>query len=54
MAEDSKFLFDCEPKLMPQFKGIIPVDKKDGIPETAKPASLADAVKMHFESNNGL
>lgn len=51
-SEDTKFLFNVETKPgKPAFKGINPGEKKDGTPGTEKPSSLADAVKMHFQSN---
>lgn len=51
-SEDSKFLFDAETKPNnPKFKGIKPGEKKDGSPGNEAPTSLADAVKMHFQSN---
>lgn len=51
-SEDSKFLFDAETKSNnPKFKGIKPGEKKDGSPGNEAPTSLADAVKMHFQSN---
>jgi len=51
-SEDTKFLFNVDTKPgKPAFKGINPGEKKDGTPGTEKPSSLADAVKMHFQSN---
>lgn len=49
-AEDSKFMFDIKTESGgTKFKGINPGERKDGSPGGEKPASLADAVKMHFE-----
>lgn len=51
-SEDTKFLFNVDTKpSKPAFKGINPGEKKDGTPGETKPSSLADAVKMHFQSN---
>jgi hypothetical protein len=50
-AEDSKFLFDVKQESKPGFKGLIPGEKKDGVPGEAKAASLADALKLHYETN---
>ncbi|MDP4152604.1 MAG: phage scaffolding protein [Bacillota bacterium] len=50
-SDDTKFLFDTDTKGKPNFKGILPGEKKDGQPGSARPATLADAVKSHFESN---
>lgn len=51
-SEDSKFLFDAETKSNnPKFKGIKPGEKKDGSPGEGAPNSLAEAIKMHFQSN---
>lgn len=51
-SEDTKFLFNVETKPgKPAFKGINPGERKDGTPGSEKPSSLADAVKMHFQSN---
>jgi len=48
-AEETKFLFNVETK--PGFKGIKPGERKDGTPGGNAPTSLAEAVRMHFESN---
>lgn len=50
-AEDSKFMFDMDTKKQPTFKGIKPGEKSDKTPGEGAPTSLADAVKMHFQSN---
>jgi hypothetical protein len=50
-AEDSKFMFDVETKKQTTFKGIKPGEKSDKTPGEGAPTSLADAVKMHFQSN---
>jgi len=51
-AEETKFLFDVQSKNdKPGFKGIKPDERKDGTPGDGKPTSLADAVRMHFQSN---
>lgn len=51
-AEETKFLFDVQSKNdKPGFKGIKPGERKDGTPGDGKPTSLADAVRMHFQSN---
>jgi hypothetical protein len=47
-GEDTKFLFESE-STKPNFKGIKPADKSDKS-SGEKPKTLADAVKMHFES----
>jgi vancomycin resistance protein YoaR len=49
-SDDSKFLFDVQTNKNPQFKGFKPGEKKDGNPGDGKPATLADAIAMHFES----
>lgn len=51
-GEDTKFLFDADTtqNKQTQFKGIKPGDKSDQTPDDNKPTSLADAVKIHFES----
>lgn len=50
-AEDSKFMFDVTTTKQPMFKGIKPGEKSDKTPGEGAPTSLADAVKMHFQSN---
>jgi len=50
-AEDSKFMFDVETKKQTTFKGIKPGEKNDKTPGEGAPTSLADAVKMHLQSN---
>jgi len=49
--EDTKFLFDTETKSGKGFKGIKPGEKKDGITGDNKPATLSDAIRMHFTEN---
>jgi vancomycin resistance protein YoaR len=49
-GEDTKFLFDVEPK-DPKFTGIKPGEKKDGVPDDKGTSmTLADAVKARLES----
>jgi hypothetical protein len=50
-AEDTKFLFNVETKPGKGFKGVKPGEKKDGIAGDDKPATLSDAIRMHFEGN---
>lgn len=50
-SEDSKFLFNIETKKQPTFKGIKPGEKSDKTPGEGAPNSLAEAIKMHFQSN---
>ncbi|MDP4152880.1 MAG: phage scaffolding protein [Bacillota bacterium] len=49
-SEDTRFLFGTE-RTTHGLRGVVPGEKKDGQPGTAKPASLTDAVKLHFQSN---
>jgi hypothetical protein len=50
-GEDSKFLFDITPGKQ-QFKGFKPGESNDKKPGTeTQPSSLAEAVKMHFSTN---
>lgn len=52
-TEDTKFLFDAQSeKKDAKFKGFTPGEKKDDLPGAGKPTSLADAVKLHFETKN--
>lgn len=51
-SEDSKFLFDVQSSNKQQFKGFKPGESGDGKPGAGtQPSSLAEAVKMHFTSN---
>lgn len=47
--EDSKFLFNIETQ-NPTFKGIKPGEKSDKIQTDSAPNSLAEAIKMHFQT----
>ena len=48
-AEDAAFLFATESTKQPVLKGVTPAEKKDGLPDsTTEPASLGDAIKLHF------
>lgn len=50
-GEDTKFLFDVETKPNnPIFKGVKPGEQTKTLPGETVPTTLADAVKMHFES----
>lgn len=51
-GEDSKFLFDIQSSNKQQFKGFKPGESGEGKPGAGTaPSSLAEAVKMHFTSN---
>jgi len=51
-GEDSKFLFDIQSSNKQQFKGFKPGESGDKAAFTGTaPSSLAEAVKMHFTSN---
>lgn len=50
-GEDTKFLFDVGTKSnKPTFKGVRPGEQTTTLPGEGQPATLADAVRLHFES----